>query len=344
MSPGKHEPSQIEGQKSKESVLYSKYWEYNLPDPMTMHASSRYARGRNISRQIHAKDEGLPKDASWDDIRKVRAVKFGLPETASWDEVNARVREVKKRDFSDMPSVDKKKSSLDLAEEILKENGIVGRGMTNLMLSLAAHVRGSSAEMIKSGQPIYFRLDRKRELLIEEIKKDANIEHTDPLEANKRLWESNFLHFDYLNNTFTGKKDEMIDDAKIINLMAALVLASWGKTKKKEYGETIAEVEPQLQEYALKTAKVSNWDELVKIAREFTADNLRKKMNEIASIWHEKYSIFGPDSKTGRAVDDILETDIVIEKPDEIMNSAKQVYKKIFGLDLDKIKPVVRSG
>lgn len=231
------------------------------------------------------------------------------------------------------------KHNLDIAKEILQANGIQGRGMTMLELSLVASLRESEAQSVLQQKPRSFNTDAERSF-IERRVQETNTETVNPLWTNKEVWESkNSLSFDYLQHTFTGRKDEMVKDAQVVYLMSALTLGSWGKTRGQVYTETVdLQIEAGLQDFARRTANARDWNAIVAVAREFAESPLAEKVHNVAEVWNENY--FNPNSKSGTAVDDLLETYIAIKHPDAVMNAAKQIYKDAFGLDLDKVRPV----
>lgn len=231
------------------------------------------------------------------------------------------------------------KHNLDIAKEILQANGIQGRGMTMLGLSLVASLRESASRSVLEQKPGRFNTDAERSL-IEKRVRETNTETVDPLWTNKEVWESrNFLSFDYLQHTFTGRRDEMVKDAQVVYLMSALTLGSWGKTRGQAYTETVeSQIEAGLQGFARRTANAKDWNAIVAVSREFAESPLAEQVHNVAEVWNEDY--FNPSSKSGDAIDDLLETYIVIKRPDAVMNSAKQIYKAAFGLDLDQVRPV----
>lgn len=191
------------------------------------------------------------------------------------------------------------KHNVDIAEELLQANSIQGRGMTMLGLSLVASLRESASRSVLEQKPGRFNTDEERSF-IEKRVRETNTETVDPLWTNKEVWESkNFLSFDYLQHTFTGRRDEMVKDAQVVYLMSALTLGSWGKTRGQAYTETVdSQIETGLQDFARRTANARNWNAIVAVAREFAESPLAEQVHNVAEVWNEKY--FNPSSKSGQ--------------------------------------------
>lgn len=240
-------------------------------------------------------------------------------------------------------SVSKPKSNLAIAEEILTANGIQGRARTMLELSLVSVLTEDMARAVLEQKPRFFDNNLERSMIERDIQ-EANADALDPLWTNREVWEGrDLLSFDYLDHTFTGRKGEMVTEAKVVYLLSTLTFGSWGKTRGEAYTETVdSHMEAQLQDLARRTASSQNWDEIVAVADGFANSPLAEQVHRVAEVWNERY--FDPRHKPGSAVDDLLETHVAIQNPDAVMGSARQIYKAAFGLDLDHVRPVEKSS
>lgn len=212
-----------------------------------------------------------------------------------------------------------------------------------LELSLVSVMRELAADLVREQRPGVFNTNTERTLVERDIQA-AKAEVADPLWTSREVWESRGeLSFDYLDHTFTGRQDEMIKDAQVVYLLSALTLGSWGKARGEAYVETVdSHMETQLQDLAKRTASAQNWNEIVAVADEFANSPLAKQMHHVAEVWNERY--FDPNTRSGSAVDDLLETRVVVQNPGAVMDSAKQIYKAAFGLDLNQVKPVEKPS
>ncbi|MCL5073787.1 MAG: hypothetical protein M1308_23270 [Actinobacteria bacterium] len=213
------------------------------------------------------------------------------------------------------------------AHRILTEHNIFGRAADLLERSLICYSREHQVTKAVAIGTFMFDTSSQRTGIVDHLRR-ASRNTKDPLMENRGLWDTgNFLTFNILNHTISGERGKIIEDAQVSYLLAALSLAAWGKTKKKD--ATAKEVNPlPMNKVAEKAVSATDWKELSAGAREFANSRLAKHVHDIAEESMAK------DTGLKTIIDRLLEAYAIMEDPDAVMEAALEIYEKIYGINL----------
>ncbi|MBP7832511.1 MAG: hypothetical protein KA035_01950 [Candidatus Levybacteria bacterium] len=204
-------------------------------------------------------------------------------------------------------------SRLETVNAHLEARGFEGRGKTLLALGLSAN--------------LYHGLNnlRDRDTTTERNFAVSSINNLltntiDPLWDNKDAWQAEQLNFASLTHAFNRRQEHLVEDAGVARLLSSFRLGAWGKTKAF-YGELIPQdLDSHLAELAKKIAG-NDWKTLSLTAAEFAESNLSTEIEKAAQEWTSR--AFSPSSKSGSAVDIILETGQILARPSEVIEVAR---------------------
>lgn len=132
------------------------------------------------------------------------------------------------------------------------------------------------------------------------------------------------LASNFLKNTYSGDKLSLIEDAKVLFLLSSLTLGSWARQGKQIHNE--------LNEFAKKAVSQSNWEGLIKVANEFLTTDTAQEMSHIAEA-STRNAFFDPRTNTGKSVEQIMASNQVVQKADNLIKAAADIRKEVLGIN-----------
>lgn len=216
---------------------------------------------------------------------------------------------------------------------------IIGAGF--LIKSLIQESMENLARSVINRIPENYNSNAGRRVIVNALS-EATPEDTNPLTTKKgKLWSSgNFLTAEYLKHTFTGSQDEMVQDAEVICFLSALTVGAY-RTKPKNAAGVI-EINPllrnNLETYANRAVGSKRWEEITTVALDFVNSPHLEKIIDFTLDQIDKTPL--PAARLTYAMKSLLESYFVIKNPDVALHTARQIYQKRFGLNLDGIKPI----
>lgn len=216
---------------------------------------------------------------------------------------------------------------------------IIGAGF--LVKSLIQNASENLARSVINRVPEYYNSNAGRKVIVNALS-EATPEDTNPLTTkNGKLWSSgNFLTAEYLKHTLTGRQDKMVQDAEVICFLSALTVGAYQNKPKNAAGviEINSLLRNNLERYANRAVGSKRWKEIAIVALDFVSSPYLEEVIDF-TIGHLDKASFQVTKLTS-AMTNLLESYFVIKNPDVALQTAKQIYQKRFGLNLDGIKPI----